>query len=269
MNKDLASAVSNAVNNAFNAASVDGSTERVVGQVAALTRAAASSPRLASALSAGDVGAEAKQSLLNSLSTGLHYSAVELIVAIGASARSSIAAFLSALTDATAELAFLVAGDRLRTVEAELHGVAEIIRTNVELRAALTDPGVIDSGKEALLVDLLRTKVNPLTLEIVRVLVGVDHGRNVDVGAEALSVRAAAHRNLVVANIRTAVALDDDHKARLTAALEATVGSPVEPRFIVDESIVGSVIVRVGDEVLDGSVRRRLAAARDALVGAA
>jgi F-type H+-transporting ATPase subunit delta len=76
---------------------------------------------------------------------------------------------------------------------------------------------------------------------------------------------AAERRNRVVADVRTAVPLDAERQARLADALTRVIGRPVELRCTVDAGIMGSVVVRIGDEVFDGSVRSRIEQARERL----
>jgi F-type H+-transporting ATPase subunit delta len=68
-----------------------------------------------------------------------------------------------------------------------------------------------------------------------------------------------------VAEVRSAVELDGRRRSRLAEVLTRIVGRPVDLRVTVDEAILGSVVVRIGDEVLDGSIRSRLEQAREAL----
>jgi F-type H+-transporting ATPase subunit delta len=72
-----------------------------------------------------------------------------------------------------------------------------------------------------------------------------------------------------VANVRTAVELDAAEFQRLTEALEATVGHPVEVRVQIEPSLIGGMAVEIGDTVIDGSVRRRLDQLRETLAPAA
>jgi F-type H+-transporting ATPase subunit delta len=61
------------------------------------------------------------------------------------------------------------------------------------------------------------------------------------------------------------VPLDGKRRERLAAALSDATGREVELKVIVDESVVGGVVARVGDQVIDGSIRRRLELARERL----
>jgi F-type H+-transporting ATPase subunit delta len=77
----------------------------------------------------------------------------------------------------------------------------------------------------------------------------------------------AATRERAVAEVRTAVALDEARAKKLTDALSKAAGRPIEIRVIVDPDVLGGVLARVGDEIFDGSVRTRLQEAREQLTG--
>ena len=68
-----------------------------------------------------------------------------------------------------------------------------------------------------------------------------------------------------MAEVRSAVELDDRRRARLAEVLTRVLGRPVVLQLTVDEAILGSVVVRVGNELFDGSIRGRLEQAREAL----
>jgi len=79
---------------------------------------------------------------------------------------------------------------------------------------------------------------------------------------EGLAREAAAHRGRVIAEVISAVPISDEQLDRLATALEGIQGRPVRVQVIVDPSIMGGVIVRIGDKIIDGSVRRQLDRAR-------
>ncbi|HYU15703.1 MAG TPA: ATP synthase F1 subunit delta, partial [Candidatus Acidoferrum sp.] len=84
---------------------------------------------------------------------------------------------------------------------------------------------------------------------------------------EELARVAAARRNRAVAEVRTAVPLSDEQRERLSAALSKATGKTVELKVLVDPAVIGGVLARVGDQVIDGTVRRRLELARERLGG--
>ncbi len=59
--------------------------------------------------------------------------------------------------------------------------------------------------------------------------------------------------------MRSAVPLDAAQQERLAAALSHATGKRVEVKVIVDENVLGGIVARIGDTVIDGTVRRRLA----------
>ncbi len=69
---------------------------------------------------------------------------------------------------------------------------------------------------------------------------------------------AAQTRERTVAEVRSAVALDDVQQQRIAEALSRATGKQVEVKVIVDESVLGGIVATVGDTVIDGTVRHRL-----------
>jgi F-type H+-transporting ATPase subunit delta len=61
-----------------------------------------------------------------------------------------------------------------------------------------------------------------------------------------------------VAEVRSAVPLDADQRARLAEALQRATGKAVELKVVVDPTVMGGLVAQVGDTVIDGTVRHRL-----------
>ena len=78
---------------------------------------------------------------------------------------------------------------------------------------------------------------------------------------------AAAQRDRVVAEVRVAAPIDDAQAQRLAAALSELKGRQVRLNVAVDPTILGGVLVTVGDEVIDGTIASRLEEARRAVIG--
>ena len=80
------------------------------------------------------------------------------------------------------------------------------------------------------------------------------------------SEMADEHHGIARAEVVTAVPLDDDRRARLAAGLAELVGrNEVEITASVDSSIIGGVVAKIGDHLVDGSARTRLQAMRNKL----
>ncbi|ARQ68432.1 F0F1 ATP synthase subunit delta [Streptomyces marincola] len=171
------------------------------------------------------------------------------------------------LVDAVEELADtadLVAAERdgsLGAVEDELFRFGRILAGAPQLRAALGTKDETASGgtaRAALVRDLLGGRARPVTERLVVRLVERPRGRSLDSGLEALSTLAAARRGRSVAAVTSAVPLSDQQRARLGDALARLYGREIQLNLDVDPAVLGGISVRIGDEVIHGTVADRL-----------
>ena len=84
--------------------------------------------------------------------------------------------------------------------------------------------------------------------------------------AEAFRRLLNEHRGIAVAQVTTAVPIDERQKATIASRLGQRVGKTVTVETRVDPEILGGVIAQIGDNVIDGSVRGRLERLRRALI---
>lgn len=170
-----------------------------------------------------------------------------------------------AATQGYAEALFQVAQAEgaLDAVENELFDFARTIEREQGLRQALTDPALPADRKQAVLDDLLGDRANPHTARLLGFVVGQGRARDLAAIVDELVRLAAERRESVVAEVRTAVPLDEGRRGRLAEALSKATGKKVELKTVVDPAVIGGVVARVGDQVIDGSVRRRLELARE------
>lgn len=155
----------------------------------------------------------------------------------------------------------------LDEVEDELFRFARVLDSQPALRAVLTNVTLPLEGRVRVLDDLLEAKVRPATLRLARFVLRAGRLRDLVGTFEWLVELAAAERGRRVAEARTAVPLDEAEIARLASALGRLVGRPVEVRVVLDPTVVGGMLVSVGDLRIDGTIRSRLDRLREALAG--
>lgn len=143
-------------------------------------------------------------------------------------------------------------------VEDELYRFGKLVESNHELRQALADQGIDRAQRVKVLEGLLGDRVSPHTLGLLTFIVTQGRARQLPQILEGLSSLAAEARNSVVAEVRSAVPLDEDQRKRLAEALASATGKQVQVKAIVDPSVIGGVVAKVGDTVIDGSIRRRI-----------
>jgi F-type H+-transporting ATPase subunit delta len=168
---------------------------------------------------------------------------------------------------ATAALRAAEGDGTLDDVEDELFRFARLLEREPALRDALTDPGLPDDRKTALLEQLLGGKAHVVTTRLIEISVLHPRGRSLESSLDRLSQLAAQRRERYIASVRVARPLDADQETRLGASLARLYGRDVQLQIDVDPSVIGGVEVRVGDEVLDGTVARRLETVRRRLAG--
>jgi F-type H+-transporting ATPase subunit delta len=146
----------------------------------------------------------------------------------------------------------------LDEVEDELFRFARSYESSDELRNALTDDQIPADKRQSIVEDLLGGKATSTTVQLVSMVVGSGRGRELPAIVDQLVQRAAGAKDLDVAEVRTAVALSDDQKDRLKAALENSTGKSLNLKAIVDPAVLGGVVATIGDTVIDDTVRTRI-----------
>jgi len=153
----------------------------------------------------------------------------------------------------------------LDRVEDELFRLERILQAEGELTGLLDERSVDPQRRAGLLTSLVGDKVHPVTLALLRHAVASERNRSIALALDDLLEQAAARQQRSVARVISAVPLTDAQQQRLAAALAAMYGRQMSVRTALDPSLRGGLVVRVGDEVIDGSVATRLLQARAAL----
>ena len=146
----------------------------------------------------------------------------------------------------------------LDRVEDELYRFGKILESNHELKQALSDRSMEKAQRTKILEELLAEKVSPHTLGLLTFVVEQDRGRHLPEILERLSALAAEAKDSVVAEVRSAVPLEDKQQEELARALSKATGKNVTVKVLIDPSVIGGIVATVGDTVIDGTVRRRL-----------
>jgi F-type H+-transporting ATPase subunit delta len=155
----------------------------------------------------------------------------------------------------------------LDDVEDQLFRFGRILDGQPQLRQALEDSSAPTDRKVALLDRLIGNRVDPATRQLLDQAVRAPRGHGLDRVVTELVELAAARRERYVAYVTAPAALTDQQERRLTTALARIYGRQVSLQVNVDPELLGGLLVRVNDEVIDGSVLSRLAALRQRLAG--
>jgi F-type H+-transporting ATPase subunit delta len=167
----------------------------------------------------------------------------------------------------TALLVHAEQGGRLDAVEDELFRFGRIVAADSELERALSDRTAPAASKATLVRELLGEKADSVTLRLVDQLVTVPRGRTVVGGLGELASEAAKRRERSVATVVAPVPLTEQQEERLAATLQRIYSRPIALHVEVDPEIQGGLVIKVGDEVIDGSAIGRIDELRRRLAG--
>lgn len=146
----------------------------------------------------------------------------------------------------------------LDRIEDEIFRFGRVVEANPQLAGLLDDVTADPEAKVRLVRGLLDGKAHSLTVELITGLAANQHGRSFGYGVDELVEEAAQRNENAVAVVTSPVQLSDEQHARLTAALAKLFHRPVVIHVEVEPDLLGGMVVRVGDEVIDGSVSGRI-----------
>ncbi|MGH2632870.1 MAG: ATP synthase F1 subunit delta [Tepidiformaceae bacterium] len=148
---------------------------------------------------------------------------------------------------------------------ADLADVAAVL-TDSEAAGVVADARIPVTERIAMVGKVLDLPEKALNLAKLLVTKGRSHEARAVL--DAFNRMADERAGIAHAQITTAVSLSADELAAIESRLATTTGKSISAVSVVDPNIIGGVVVRVGDELIDGSVRTRLKRLRRELEGA-
>jgi ATP synthase F0 subunit b/ATP synthase F1 delta subunit len=211
----------------------------------------------------------AKLGLVDALFDGKIGDAALEVLKAAASGRWSSDANLVDAVEHVARLALLVRAegeDVAGDVEEQLFRFGRILDSQPRLATLLSDYSAPAEGRVKLLRDVLGSRrVNRTTLQLLSQTIELLRGERADEAVLDLAELAVARRGEVVAHVSAAADLSDTQRARLIEVLTRIYGHPVSVQLHVNPALLGGLNVAVGDEVIDGTLVSKLAAAETKL----
>ncbi|MGA5542980.1 F0F1 ATP synthase subunit B/delta [Mycobacterium sp. NPDC051198] len=208
----------------------------------------------------------AKAELVDRLLSGKVGNTTLDVLRTAVSQRWSTEANLVDAIEHTARLALLkraeIAGE-VDEVEDQLFRFGRLLDAEPKLSALLSDYTAPVDGRVALLDKVLggNASGSGTAAALLAQTVGLLRGERADEAVIDLAELAVARRGEVVAHVTAAADLTDAQRTRLSEVLTRIYGHPVSVQLHVDPELLGGLSITVGDEVIDGSISSRLAAA--------
>ncbi|WP_347352088.1 F0F1 ATP synthase subunit delta [Intrasporangium sp.] len=254
---------------AFRAALVGGAPlSRLGGELFSVVATLDSSSTLRRALADSSREGTDKRALVERLFAGKVDASTLRVLSVVSGERWAAERDLTDMLEALAVEAVVAAaeaGDRADRVEDELFRFERVVAADTALHAAITNQAAPVDSRLGLVQRLLAGKVADETLTLVRQAVAHPRGRRFDRTVQTYLDLAAVRREQQTATVTSAVPLSDSERARLGAGLATIYGGKVRVNAVVDPRVMGGIKVEIGDELIDGTVLRKLESARRAM----
>ena len=149
-----------------------------------------------------------------------------------------------------------------------LQGLANLFTETPEFSDALTNPLYPMEVKEKMMTDIVASMgVDTVMGNFLNLLVQKKRAEILPEIADAYKTMVDEAKNISHGNVISAVELSDELKTNIQTVLEKLTGKKVELSTSVDPSIIGGMVAKVGDLVLDGSIKTQLAGLKDSIKG--
>ncbi len=143
-----------------------------------------------------------------------------------------------------------------------INAVAQAVEQDVKLQRFLAAPQISGAAKSAVLGKALAGKAPPLFVRFLQKVVTNRRQTMIPGIATEYGNLLDAAEGRVPARVTVAREMSEADQRSIAASLSKSLGKTVVPHLAVNPAILGGIVVRVGDTVMDGSVRRRLASLR-------
>ena len=140
----------------------------------------------------------------------------------------------------------------------DLKLISEIYAKNIEFKDTIDSPALDFEARKNIVTKILKSSIDPFTMETINYL--IEKGRFFDIGIICSEYQKIynAKNNFVEVEATFAIEPTEEQKKKLFEKLEKTSGKKVKLKVKLDKSILGGGIVKIGDKIIDGSIRRQL-----------
>jgi F-type H+-transporting ATPase subunit delta len=159
--------------------------------------------------------------------------------------------------DALFELALET--DKLDVMLDEVKSISEALRENEDMTRLMNHPKIVKEDKIAFIEEIFKGRVSDELVGLMRMIVEKDHYNEMGEVFEYFINQVKEYRNIGTAYVTSAAELNEAQKAAVEKRLlETTKYVQFEMHFEVDPALIGGMVIRIGDRVVDSSIRTKL-----------
>ncbi len=144
-------------------------------------------------------------------------------------------------------------------VEKDLYKIESMIRTQLKLKEIWENTGIIKEKKKAIFEEILKKeKVNPIVTNFLNLLIDAGREKAFFEVAKEFSKMISSRRKKVLVEVTTAFPLKENELLKVKRKLKEIIKKEIVLKTSVNENILGGIIIRIGDKLIDASLRKRL-----------
>lgn len=153
-----------------------------------------------------------------------------------------------------------VATEKKKTdkVLADVKSIRTLFNESEDLRRFLDNPLIKEPKKNDILTRIFQGKINDLTLNLLKLLVSKGREKELPGVLDQYEVMLNEQNGIVQVEVTSAVKLDKKQEKMLLDRLAQITGKKPELVYRIDKAVIGGFVARIGDTIIDGSVRRQL-----------
>lgn len=141
----------------------------------------------------------------------------------------------------------------------EIQSVREIIKSNPDFVKLMLHPGIAKQEKLQVVDSVFKDKVSDQLTGLIRIIVENERFKEIDSVFQYYIDKVKESQGIGVVYVTTPLELDDKEKSNIVARiLETTDYKSLEMNYSIDKSLIGGMIIRIGDRYVDSSIRNRL-----------
>jgi F-type H+-transporting ATPase subunit delta len=143
-------------------------------------------------------------------------------------------------------------------VSKDLEIVREIFAQSPDLTAVLENPAIPEDVKNSIIDSIFSGQVDEKIVNFLKILINKKRIQEFDVITAAYAAELDEKNNIKRVEIVSAVELNEDTRKRITEKLESRLQKTVIPQWQTDSAIIGGLVVKIGDDVIDTSLKNKL-----------
>ncbi|MCI8269031.1 MAG: F0F1 ATP synthase subunit delta [Lachnospiraceae bacterium] len=149
--------------------------------------------------------------------------------------------------------------DRIDVLYEEIVALVPVLEGNPELMALLNNPRIVKEEKVAIIHQVFEGRVEEELMGFLSVVVEKDRQNDLIPIFSYFIQRVKEYKRIGTVSVTSAVELSEEQKSRLKEKLLGTTDYVMfEMNYQIDPALIGGMVIRIGDRVVDSSIRTRL-----------